>query len=145
MFRWNRFRLQTRHAYSAIWRSNMLTLDRQVILSFIMIELLGTVLLLLAVTIFVYTKRRFVRKSLTGCNVLVRCKMPNYWLHFDREFSIFPLTSADHQRWLGSFARVSRTTIHKAWLPSHFTAHKLKRRRSEHRSAHFKWHTDDLL
>lgn len=50
----------------------MLTPDSQLILNIIMIELFGTIFLLLAVTIFIYAKRCFARKSLAGCKVLVR-------------------------------------------------------------------------
>lgn len=54
--------------------SNMPSDDNQIVVNLIMIELLGTIFFLAIVTICIYIKRLFVRKSLNGFKVLVKWK-----------------------------------------------------------------------
>lgn len=51
--------------------TNMQSGDNHLVINLIMIELLGTIFFLAIVTICIYIKRYFVRKSLSGCKVLV--------------------------------------------------------------------------
>lgn len=56
-------------------KSNMPSGDNHIVVNLIMIELLGTIFFLAIVTICIYIKRLFVRKSLNGFKVLVRWKV----------------------------------------------------------------------
>lgn len=126
--------------------SNMPSDDNQIVVNLIMIELLGTIFFLAIVTICIYIKRLFVRKSLNGFKVLVKWKsiviiylkiqnvyrFPNYaylWVIWSRKSTtrwklttqILIFDSILDYKWRYKFvSSVGRATVIETWMSCHF-------------------------
>lgn len=76
--------------------SNMLFNDNHLLINLIMIEILGTIFFLGVITICIYLRRYFVRKSLAGCTALVRCENICFLnFIFKQSFTPIQITNGD--------------------------------------------------
>lgn len=73
----------------AACETNMPSGDNHLVVNLIMIELMGTIFFLAIVTICIYIKRYFVRKSLAGFKALVSYRIFRFHLDFHFIFLLF--------------------------------------------------------